>query len=172
MALYALGDLEPTIHPDAYVHPDATIIGDVRIGAFSSVWPQAVMRGDDGHIEVGERTSIQDGSVIHTTPFWATTVGDDCVIGHQVHLEGCQIANGAMIGNHAVVMHRVNVGTGAVVAANAVALYDLQVPDGAMAMGIPAKVREGAADPAMIEMAAQTYVDRVTRYKEGLRRLD
>ena len=65
MPIYALGDKEPTIHPDAYVHPDAVIIGDVRLGAFASVWPGAVLRGDSSWIEVGERTSIQDGTVVH-----------------------------------------------------------------------------------------------------------
>ena len=85
--IYALGDLEPSIHPDAYVHPDAVIIGDVRIGALSSVWPGAVLRGDDGYISIGERTSIQDNCVLHTTPIFPTVVGDDCVIGHLVHLD-------------------------------------------------------------------------------------
>jgi carbonic anhydrase/acetyltransferase-like protein (isoleucine patch superfamily) len=67
MAIYALGDRVPDVHPDAYVHPDATVIGDVRIGAGSTVWPGAVLRGDYGTIVVGERTSIQDGTVIHAT---------------------------------------------------------------------------------------------------------
>ncbi len=172
MAIYALGDIEPQIDPAAYVHPDATIIGDVRLGPDASVWPQAVLRGDDGFIQIGARTSVQDGSVLHTTPFWPTTVGDDCVIGHQVHLEGCTVENGALIGNHAVVLHRVHVGEGAIVAANAVALYDLDVPARATAMGIPAKVREDSADPEMIAMGAQSYVDRVKRYRKELRRID
>ena len=172
MAIYALGEIEPTIHPEAYVHPDATIIGDVRLGARASVWPQAVLRGDDGYIEIGARTSVQDGSVLHTTPFWPTTVGQDCVIGHQVHLEGCTVANGALIGNHAVVLHRVQVGVGATVAANAVALYDLEVPPGATAMGVPAKVREGGSDPESIKLGVDSYLERVTRYRNEMRRLD
>jgi carbonic anhydrase/acetyltransferase-like protein (isoleucine patch superfamily) len=65
--VYALGDLEPTIHPDAYVHPDAVVIGDVRLGAEASVWPGAVLRGDVGYIDVGARTSIQDGTIVHCT---------------------------------------------------------------------------------------------------------
>src|SRR6056297_3255068 len=78
MAVYALGDLEPTIHPDAFVHPDAVIIGSVTIGAHSSVWPGAVLRGDGGDIRIGERTSVQDNAVLHTTPQWPTVVGDGC----------------------------------------------------------------------------------------------
>src|SRR5262245_55270767 len=89
MPIYALGDLEPDIHPDAFIHPDAVIIGRVTIGERSSVWPAAVLRGDiEGGIRIGARTSIQDGAVIHTTYEQATTVGDDCTIGHLVHLEG------------------------------------------------------------------------------------
>src|SRR5664279_4852951 len=86
VAIYALGDQVPEIHPDAFVHPDATVIGSVVIGAESSVWPRAVLRGDYGLITVGARTSIQDGSVIHTTQSHPTSIGDDCVIGHLVHM--------------------------------------------------------------------------------------
>jgi len=105
MAIYALGELEPSIHPEAFVHPDATVIGNVTIGAESSIWPQAVLRGDNGFIVVGDRTSIQDGSVIHTTPFTPTLIGDDCVIGHLVHMESCTIESGALVGSGSIVLH-------------------------------------------------------------------
>jgi carbonic anhydrase/acetyltransferase-like protein (isoleucine patch superfamily) len=172
MPIYALDQLEPDIHPDAYVHPDAVIIGSVTIGAFSSVWPGAVLRGDDGSITVGERTSIQDGSVIHTTAVAPTKIGSGCVIGHMVHLEGCLIEDGALIGNGSVVLILARVGTGAIVGSNAVVTQRMHVPPGALALGIPANIREGAANRDHIAMAAQTYVDRVARYKAGLRRLD
>ena len=113
MPIYALADREPTIHPDAFVHPDAVIIGSVEIGAFSSIWPGAVLRGDAGRIVIGARTSIQDNSVLHTTPVFPTIVGDDCVVGHIVHLEGCVIENGCLIGNGSIVLHAVRVHTGA-----------------------------------------------------------
>ena len=87
MPIYALGDQVPEIHADAYVHPDAVVIGSVRIGAGSSIWPTAVVRGDDGEIHIGERTSIQDGSILHTTSWSPTTVGNDVTVGHNVHLE-------------------------------------------------------------------------------------
>ena len=83
MAIYALDGLVPDIHPDAYVHPDATVIGAVRISAGASIWPSAVLRGDYGRIEIGELTSVQDGTVIHTTEEWPTVVGDRCVVGPQ-----------------------------------------------------------------------------------------
>ena len=102
MPIYAIGDQEPRIDPSAYVHPDAVVIGDVVIGSESSIWPGAVLRGDDGGITIGDRTSIQDGSVIHTTAQFPTRVGSDCVVGHIVHLEGCTIEDGSLVGSGSV----------------------------------------------------------------------
>ena len=91
MALYALGDKTPDIDPTAFVHPDAVIIGDVRVGPESSVWPTAVLRGDHGAIVVGSQTSIQDGTIVHCTDKQDTIIGDRCVVGHNAHLEGCRV---------------------------------------------------------------------------------
>lgn len=172
MPIYALGDQVPKIHSDAYVHPDAIIIGSVTIGAGSSIWPGAVLRGDDGAIVIGERTSIQDGTVVHTTPMNHTTVGDDCVIGHIVHLEGCIIENFAQVSSGSVVLHRAVVSTGAIVAANAVVLNDTFVPAGALAVGAPATIKEGRARLADIELAVSAYLHKGKRFREQLRRLD
>jgi carbonic anhydrase/acetyltransferase-like protein (isoleucine patch superfamily) len=169
--IYALDDLEPTIDPSAFVHPDAVIIGDVRIGPDSSVWPCAVLRGDGGHIAVGARTSIQDGTVVHTTPEHPTTVGDDCVIGHLVHLEGCTIESGSLVGSGAVVLHRVIVRSGGQVAANAVVTGGLEVPSGALAVGLPARIKEGAARTEEIIRGAAHYVENAKRHASSLRRL-
>ncbi len=172
MPVYALGPLVPQIHPEAYVHPDAVIIGDVRIGAESSIWPGAVLRGDDGHISIGARTSIQDNCVLHTTPVDPTVVGDECVIGHLVHLEGCTIESGSMVGNAAMVLHRSVVRTGAIVAANSVVLYDLEVPSGALAVGSPAVIKPGRARTRDIEVGVHSYVARCRRFRDELRRID
>ncbi len=172
MPIYALGDNEPTIHPSAYVHPDAVIIGSVTIGAESSIWPGAVLRGDDGAIVIGARTSIQDGTVVHTTPMNHTTVGDDCVIGHVVHLEGCIIENLAQVSSGSIVLHRAVVSTGAIVAANAVVLNDMVVPPGALAVGAPATIKENRARKEDIEMAVSAYLYKGKRFREQLRRLD
>lgn len=172
MPIYALGDLVPSIDPLAYVHPEAVIIGNVTIGAESSIWPCAVLRGDDGAIHIGARTSIQDGAILHTTGFSPTTVGDDCTVGHLAHLEGCTIENGSLVGTASVVLHRAVVGPGSLVAANAVVLNDQVIPPGALAMGVPAKVREGAADAENLTMSAQSYVERSQRFREQLRRID
>jgi carbonic anhydrase/acetyltransferase-like protein (isoleucine patch superfamily) len=173
MPIYALGDLEPDIHHDAFVHPDAVIIGRVTIGERSTVWPTAVIRGDlDAGIRIGARTSIQDGSVIHTTHAQATTVGDDCTIGHLVHLEGCIIEDGCLIGSGSIVLHHARVESGALVAAAALVPGRMVVPSGAMALGVPAQIKEGAANPDMITRAAAAYVQNCDRYRRGLRRLD
>jgi len=172
VAIYALGDLEPKIAPDAYVHPDAVVIGDVTIGSESTIWPGAVLRGDSGPITIGERTSIQDGSVIHTTEHAPTKVGSDCVIGHLVHLEGCLIEDGALVGSGSVVLHLARVRTGALVGAGAVVSGGTEVPSGAMALGIPAKIRPDAVDPTEISIGAEFYRQRGHIYREQLRRLD
>ncbi len=171
MPIYALGDQVPDIDPTAYVHPDAVVIGSVRIGPHSSVWPGAVLRGDDGEIRIGARTSIQDNSVLHTTNEDPTVVGDECVIGHIAHLEGCTVEDRAMIANGAIVLHRVIVGTGAVVAANAVVLNDVAVPPGALAVGAPATIKPDRARLDDILHSVATYVERAERFRRDLRRL-
>lgn len=172
MPIYALGDTEPTIDPTAFVHPDAVLIGDVRIGPETSIWPGAVLRGDGGgYIEIGAQTSIQDNSVLHTVPGCPTVVGNRCVIGHIVHLEGCTVSDGAMVGNAAMVLHRSVVGPGAIVAANSVVLYDVDIPAGAMAVGSPAVIKEGRANSAMIDLAVDSYLERARTYPTALRRI-
>ena len=172
MAVYALGDRVPDIDPTAYVHPDATVIGSVTIGPESTVWPQAVLRGDYGAIRVGARTSIQDGTVVHCTEQHHTVIGDDCVIGHLAHLEGCTIENGALVGSGSVVLHAAVVHSQGLVGANAVVGNGKVVPSRGMALGIPARIKEDAVDPATIEVAAKNYVENSRRYREQLRRLD
>jgi carbonic anhydrase/acetyltransferase-like protein (isoleucine patch superfamily) len=172
MPIYALGDLVPSIHPDAFVHPDAIVIGAVEIGSESSVWPGAVLRGDASRIVVGTRTSVQDGAIVHCAIRRPTLIGDECTVGHLAHLEGCTIQSGCLIGVGAIVLHRVVVHTGAIVAANAVVLDDTDVPAGALALGVPAKIREGAADPARITEGYESYVAKARHYRKALRRIE
>lgn len=172
MPIYALGDLEPNIANDAFIHPDAVVIGEVTIGSESTVWPGAVIRGDSGPITIGAQTSIQDGTVVHTTELTPTRVGDRCVIGHIVHLEGCIIEDDALVGSGSVVLHNAVVRSGALVGANAVCSTNFEVPSGAMALGIPAKLRHDAVEISMIKASAEFYVERGHRYRKELRRLD
>ncbi len=172
MPLYAIGSAEPSIHPSAFVHPDAVIIGDVTIGPGSSVWPQAVLRGDSNAIVVGARTSIQDGAVIHCTRSEPTRIGDGVVVGHLAHMEGCIIEDGALVGSGAVVLPRARVGAGALVAAGAVVANDVQVPAGALARGVPARIVEDAAPQDVIAESVDTYVHNASWYRAEMRRLD
>ena len=171
MPIYALGDRTPTIHPDAFVHPDAVVIGDVRIGADSSVWPGAILRGDYGTILIGERTSIQDGAVVHAVADFPTVVGDDCVVGHLAHLEGCVVHDRALIGSGSVVLHEANVRSGATVAAGAVVRNRTDVPENALAVGVPATIRPDASNVDEIASGAALYVSNARRYKRDLRPL-
>lgn len=172
MPIYALGDDEPQIHPDAFVHPDAVVIGAVVIGEQATIWPGAVLRGDHGRIEVGARTSIQDGTVLHTTATWPTVIGEECVVGHNAHLEGCIVERRSLIGSGSVTLNRARVRAGAAVAAAALVPEGFEVPTGTMALGVPARLREATIDPSWFDYAVTSYVDAGQRYRRELRRID
>jgi len=171
MAVYALGDLVPDIHPDAYVHPDAIVIGRVRVGAGASIWPTAVLRADYGRIEVGDLTSIQDGTVVHTTADWPTVVGAGCVVGHNAHLEGCRIGDGCLVGSGSVVLNRVTVEAGGAVAAAALLPEGAVVPAGHIAVGVPARPRPAPGLAEWVTEAVGLYRDMARRYRAELRRI-
>jgi carbonic anhydrase/acetyltransferase-like protein (isoleucine patch superfamily) len=170
--IYALGSLEPDIAESAFVHPDAVIIGQVRIGPEASVWPCAVLRGDHGRIEVGARTSVQDGTVVHTTREWPTLIGADCVVGHNAHLEGCVVAEKCLIGSGSITLNRARIGTGAIVAAAALIPEGFEVPPGALAAGVPATIKKTNMPADWVEGSVQSYLASARRYRAELRRLN
>jgi carbonic anhydrase/acetyltransferase-like protein (isoleucine patch superfamily) len=172
VALYALDGVAPVVHPTAYVHPDATVIGRVELGPEVSVWPQAVLRGDYGEIRVGARTSIQDGTVLHTTEEHPTVVGADCVVGHLAHLEGCTVGDRCLIGSNSVVLNRVVVGEGSLVGAGALVSEGTVVPPDSRALGVPARIRDGAGTSEFVDAAVALYVETAHRYRAGLTRID
>lgn len=171
MSVYALGNDEPDIDELAYVAPEAVIIGRVTIGPQASVWPGAVLRGDHGTITIGARTSVQDGTIVHCTARWPTVIGDDCVVGHNAHLEGCVVEAGCLIGSGSVTLNRVVVGAGSIVAAGAVLAEGFQVPAGSLVAGVPAAVKRAGVDTAWTERAVRTYLETARQHREGLRRL-
>jgi len=171
MAVYALGELVPQIHPEAFVHPDAIVIGAVSVGARASIWPAAVLRADYGRIDVGELTSIQDGTVVHTTAQWPTLVGARCAVGHNAHLEGCRIGDDCLIGSGSIVLNRATVESGAGVAAAALVPEDALVPAGHIAVGVPARPRPAADLHAWVSEAVDLYRDMAKRYRSELRRI-
>ena len=176
MPLYALGELVPAIHPTAYVHPDAVIIGDVTIGPEASVWPGAVLRGDMGRIEVGAKTSIQDNTVLHTTEEWPTIIGAECVVGHSAHLEGCVVGDRCLIGSGSVVLNRAHIGAGSVVGAQALVPEDAVAPPASMLLGVPARPRPlpltDKEQSAFIDYGVGEYLHNARRYRDQLRLIE
>jgi carbonic anhydrase/acetyltransferase-like protein (isoleucine patch superfamily) len=169
---YQLEDRVPEIHPEAFVHPDAVLIGTVVVEAEATVWPGAVLRGDYGRIVIGARSSIQDNAVLHAVPIYPTVVGQDCVVGHLAHLEGCTLEDGCLVGSGSIVLHQAVVGKGATVGAGAVVPNRMTVPPGALAVGVPAKIKEGASSQEAIALSAEEYVRNGRRYRQALHRLD
>ncbi len=172
MPIYALGEYEPDIHETAFVHPDAVVIGRVRIGPEASVWPCAVLRGDHGRIEVGARTSVQDGTVVHCTHDWPTLIGAECVVGHNAHLEGCVVGDRCMIGSGSITLNRARVGTGAIVAAACLVPEGFEVPPGTLVAGVPAKIKKTEVAADRIASAMKIYIETGRAHRVGLRRLD
>jgi carbonic anhydrase/acetyltransferase-like protein (isoleucine patch superfamily) len=171
VSIYALDDDEPDIDELAYIAPEAVIIGRVTIGPQASVWPCAVLRGDHGTITVGARTSIQDGTVVHCTERWPTVIGDDCVVGHNAHLEGCVVEPGCLIGSGSVTLNGVVVGAGSIVAAGTVVPEGFVVPAGSLVAGVPATVKRTGVDTIWTERAVKTYIESARHHREGLRRI-
>jgi len=169
--IYALGEYEPDIDAAAFVHPDAVVIGRVWIGPEASVWPGAVLRGDHGRIEIGARTSVQDGTVVHCTADWPTLIGAECVVGHLAHLEGCVVEDRCLIGSGSITLNRARVGAGAIVAAAALIPEGFEVPPRALAVGVPATIKRTGVSGDVAARAVQTYLESARRYRSELRRL-
>src|ERR1700689_3404076 len=172
VTIYALDDDEPEIDELAYIAPDAVVIGRVKIGPEASVWPCAVLRGDHGRIEIGARTSVQDGTVVHCTHEWPTLIGAECVVGHNAHLEGCVVADRCLIGSGSVTLNRVTVGAGAIVAAACLVPEGFEVPAGALVAGVPAKIKRTGLTPDWVEGAVKIYIETGRAHRTGLRRLE
>lgn len=163
----------PKIHPTALIMPGATVIGDVEIGDYSSVWPGCVIRGDVNYIRIGKRTNIQDGSVIHVTrPQIAgesgmTIIGDNITIGHKVMLHACTLESECFVGMSATIIDGATIKPGGWVAAGAVVTYRKVVPAGEIWAGNPAKLlREmKQSEKDFILQSAQNYVNDSNEYK-------
>lgn len=159
----------PQIHPTAFIEESAQIIGDVEIGAESSVWFNAVVRGDVFYIRIGNRTNIQDGTVVHVTNgTHATILEDEVTVGHNATLHGCHIERGCLVGMGAIVMDGVRVGAQSLVAAGALVAPGTQIPPRSLVMGAPAKLKRPLTDEevAGLEVYWQNYIEYTKQYKE------
>ncbi|WP_043200219.1 gamma carbonic anhydrase family protein [Pseudomonas putida] len=173
MAIYQYDTLAPNLHPEAYVAEDATVIGDVTLEQGVSVWPQAVLRGDNEPIRIGQHSNVQEGAVLHADPGFALTVGQGVTIGHQAMLHGCTIGDGALIGIQAVVLNGAVIGNNCLVGAGAIVTEGKVFPDNSLILGAPAKVvRELTAEAiASMQRNATEYVAKGQSFKEKLIRI-
>ncbi|HEX6693672.1 MAG TPA: gamma carbonic anhydrase family protein [Longimicrobiales bacterium] len=157
----------PRVHPTAFIAPTAVLIGDVEIGAESSVWFGAVLRGDDpkNGIRVGARASIQDNCVLHVSARAATIVEDRVTVGHGAVFESCTIRSGALVGMNAVVLHYAEIGRESLVAAGCVVPEGMVVPPRTLVAGVPARVRRQLdGSESWIANSADHYVELAAQY--------
>ncbi len=176
MPLYALDGHAPEIPPGEtpWIAPDAHVIGQVRLGTDVGIWFGAVLRGDNELIDVGDRTNIQEGAMLHTDIGHPLTLGADVTVGHHAILHGCTVGAGALIGMGATVLNGAVIGEGSLVGANALVTEGKVFPPHSLIVGAPAKVmRElDAAAVAKLLASAKGYVANARRFQAGLRRID
>ena len=172
--IYELGDRSPAIADSAFVAPGAVIIGDVELAADSSIWFQAVLRGDIERISIGIGSNIQDGSVLHTDPNNPCVVGAHVTVGHMAMLHGCRIGDYSLIGIGATLLNGAQIGANCIVGAHSLLTENKQFADNVLIMGTPAKVvRElQPEEHASLKANAERYVQRAKRYQAELRAAD
>jgi len=155
------------VDPTAFIAPTAVVVGDVRLGAESSVWFHAVVRGDSAPIRVGQQSNIQDLCVLHADPGFPCTLGDRVTVGHSAIVHGATVEDDCLIGMRSVVMNGATIGKGSIVAVGAVVTEGTIVPAGSVVMGVPAKVKRQVSEEDLqrIRHAANHYVENARRFK-------
>jgi carbonic anhydrase/acetyltransferase-like protein (isoleucine patch superfamily) len=173
MSIYQLGEDMPNIPTSAYVAPEATIIGKVTLGERASVWPGAVIRGDNDTIQIGEVSNVQDGAVLHVDPGYPLKIGAHVTIGYQAMLHGCTIGDGSLIGIQAVVMNGAVIGKDCLIGAGALVTEGKIFPDRSLILGAPAKMARQLSDEDVEKMhrAAPGYVKRQEMYNKQLMKI-
>ena len=176
MPVYSLDGVEPIL-PAAgryWIAPDAHVIGRVRLGTDVSIWFGSVLRGDNELIDLGDRTNVQEGCMLHTDPGFPMTVGPDCTIGHHAILHGCTVGPNALIGMGATLLNGARIGTGSIVGANALVTEGKEFPDNSLIIGSPAKAVRTLDAEAVEKLrgTARHYVQNFNRFAKGLKRID
>lgn len=172
MFVYEYEGIRPTIAPNAFIAPTATIIGDVTIEAGASIWYGAVVRGDDGPIIVRERANVQDNSVIHTTPQVTTEIGRGATVAHQCMVHGAVLEEEALVGNGCVILDGARIGARSMIAAMSLVQPGVQIPPGVLAAGVPAQVKKelaGTAAEAWVKLNPTYYPELAQRHIRGIR---
>ena len=170
MGLYKFDGKFPKIDQDAYVSPRASLIGDIEVGADSSIWEFAVLRADFNSIRIGKSTSIQDNVTVHVTFPHPTTVGDFCTCGHNCVLHACEIEDHVVVGMGAVVLTGAKVGAGSVIGAGSVVTNDTIIPANSLVLGIPGKVKKEVPETLRESFlaGAELYVELGKQHKRTL----
>ena len=147
MALRRFRDQTPRVHPSCFIEDSAQVIGDVELGEDSSVWFNSVLRGDVNAIRIGQRTNIQDLTMVHVTSNrFTTTIGDDVTVGHHVVLHGCKVGNRVLVGMGAIVMDDVEIGDDCIIGAGTLLTPGTKIPSGSLVVGSPGKVKRALTD--------------------------
>lgn len=167
MPLYSFEGLAPTVHPDAFIAPTATLVGDVRVEAYASVWYNAVLRADFGPIIVREGANVQDGCVLHGGDDPITEIGPRATIGHLCVVHGCVIGAEALIGNGSTIQDGARIGARCLVGAGATVAPNTVVPDGQLVLGTAARVKGPLTESARwwVEGNPAAYRDLAQRHK-------
>ena len=173
MAIYTLGDRRPTLGRDAWIAPNATVIGDVHLGDEASIWWNAVLRADNDRISIGAGSNIQDGSVLHADEGVPLTLGANVTVGHLVMLHGCTIGEQSLIGIKSVILNRAVIGKHCIIGANSLIPEGKVIPDRSLVMGSPGKVVRELSDEevARLQASATHYVENARRYQRQLQAL-
>ncbi|MFC3286104.1 gamma carbonic anhydrase family protein [Litchfieldella rifensis] len=174
MAIYQYDEWVPELHDEVFVAETADVMGNVILRSGSSVWYQAVIRGDNDVIDIGEGSNVQDGTVMHTDPGYPLKVGAGVTIGHQAMLHGCTIGDESLVGIQAVILNGAVIGKNCLVAAGAVVTEGKEFPDNSLIVGAPARVVRKLSEEAVEKMRenARHYVANGLRHKETLKRID
>jgi carbonic anhydrase/acetyltransferase-like protein (isoleucine patch superfamily) len=143
----------PTIHPDAFVHPAAHVIGNVTLGARVSIWPTAVLRGDNDAITIGAESNVQDGTIVHVDPGLPCPIGARVAIGQRAIVHGATVHDDCLIGMGAILLNGVVIGSGSIVGAGAVCREGMQIPPNSLVVGVPAKVIRETTDAERARIA-------------------
>ncbi len=168
MPVISLPGKTPKIDPKAWLAPNATVIGDVEVGADSSIWYGVVIRGDVHSIRIGKRTNIQDLSVVHvTTGTGPCRIGDDVTVGHHATIHGCEIGDRSLIGIGAVVLDNAVVGSDSLVGAMSLVPSRMVIPSGVLVMGSPARVKRELTGEQKLDLlhSARHYVELLEMYR-------
>ncbi|HEX7063727.1 MAG TPA: gamma carbonic anhydrase family protein [Bacillales bacterium] len=168
---YLLGEKRPKVHSSTYIAPGVHVIGDVELQEKTTVWFNAVLRGDNDTITIGKGSNVQDGTVVHVDEGFPVKVGENVIVGHNVTLHGCTVNDGALIGMGATVLNGAVVGQGALVAAGALVPQGMMIEPETLVAGVPAKVirKLKDEDTERLKQGAQHYIDNGSRFKsEGI----